>query len=149
MSLNRRQIVRACKTRGWTLQPAVLEGLEEYLQDEEALDDLLNVVGSRLNGKRTITVEVWESIRDDNNDNSRPIRSHWLTNMQVVNAFATPKLTYEVMRKQFLIQEKRESLFGSAEDKVSGENSLLRQLSSSYPTIATVFFVAHSFFNTS
>jgi hypothetical protein len=38
----------------------------------------------------------------------------------VVNAFETPKLVYEAMRKQFYVEEKRYSLFGTAQDKVRG-----------------------------
>jgi hypothetical protein len=126
MPVSRRQIVRACKTRGWTIQPAALEGIERYLgqtkNDMDVLDDFLDLVGGSLKGKM-ITSSLMEEIMPEAETvlPQRTSSAHCFSDLQVVNAFQTPKLLFEVMRKQFYVEDKRQSLFGTAEDKVCAE----------------------------
>ena len=83
MPLSRRQIVRACKSRGWTLQPAALAGIQKFLDEkqqllsgeeeedeEEALQDLLDVVANEIPVKqRIVTGKLWEDIVSQNDRN--------------------------------------------------------------------------------
>jgi hypothetical protein len=69
---SRRQIVRACKARGWTIQPAALEGIEGYVHNNhnnknhnadadavfEGVLDSLSSEMSRQN-KKTVMAELW------------------------------------------------------------------------------------------
>jgi hypothetical protein len=88
----RRDIIRACKTQGWTLQPAVLAEIEDYLvsggHDSNSLDDLLNVVRGEMGTGKAVTVDVWKRVKatngsgialDDDNDDDMEERSrrHW------------------------------------------------------------------------
>jgi len=124
MTTTRRQIVRACKARGWTIQPAALAGVEAYLGSSRdgSLEDLLNVVAERIPGQ-TITGDLWDDIAGEAADTGRSASTTMTTTdawdgLQIVNAFQSPKLVFEVMRKNFAVDEKPRSLFGTAEDKV-------------------------------
>jgi len=156
---NRRQIVRACKTKGWSLQPVVLQAMEEHLARHRSstLPDLLVLIGEQVTTAKTVTAQVWDQVQskatgidyydngmedshdddDDDNDNemdavktpstrkpSTLVARHHHTSQQhndwhVVSAFKMPRLVYQTMRKQFLVEEKSWSLFGTPEDKVS------------------------------
>lgn len=185
MPLSRRQIVRACKSRGWTLQPAALAGIQKFLDEkqqllsgeeeevddeEEALQDLLDVVANEIPVKqRIVTGKLWEDIvsqndrngeNDKNRDNrnsskkislhsqpastkqqqksnvvspmmrstadlrsssssSRPHSLSSFSDLKVINAFETPKLTYDTINQQFHVDDNKTwPLFGTAEDKV-------------------------------
>jgi DNA polymerase epsilon subunit 2 len=125
MTTTRRQIVRACKARGWTIQPAALAGVEAYLGSSRdgSLEDLLNVVAERIPGQ-TITGDLWDDIAGEAADTGRSASTTMTTTdawdgLQIVNAFQSPKLVFEVMRKNFAVDEKPRSLFGTAEDKIS------------------------------
>jgi hypothetical protein len=85
----RRDIIRACKTRGWTLQPAVLVEIEDYLvtggHDSDSLDDLLNVVRGEMATGKAVTVDVWKRVKatngsglaPDDDDMDERSRRHW------------------------------------------------------------------------
>lgn len=132
MPLSRRQIIRACKQRGWTLQPAAFEGLEEYLDEEERnnsamtdLQSILEIVAEKIGGGRTLTAEVWSQVIEvlDGKDAEVSFKaqrdiSDVSSGLEVVGAFQTPRLIYDTLRKQFDVDEKPRSLFGSVEDKV-------------------------------
>ena len=181
MPLSRRQIVRACKSRGWTLQPAALAGIQKFLDEkqqllsgeeaddeneEEALQDLLDVVANEIPVKqRIVTGKLWEDIvsqsdRNGENDKNRNNRnsskknslhsqststkqqqksnvvspmmrstadlrsssrphSSSFSDLKVINAFETPKLTYDTINQQFHVDDNKTwPLFGTAEDKV-------------------------------
>lgn len=145
MPVSRRQIVRACKGRGWQIQPDALKGLEDHLgrhNDGDFLDQLGEYMKDSSN--KTLTKAIWEqfvqdqessSLRANNNNNSslqtsdknssRPkatlttssSNSPW-SDLQVVSAFHDVKLVYHTMKKHFRTEEQPWSLFGKAEDKV-------------------------------
>lgn len=137
-SLSRRQVVRACKRRGWTVQPAALKGILEMSaqefqgEEEEVIEYILGVVSQYMKGK-VLTKEVWDdaaansSLAEDPkgyapnptaSERQSDIHQSERDDIEVIGAFDTPKLTYESMRKQFKVEEKSGSLFGSADDKV-------------------------------
>jgi hypothetical protein len=166
----RRQIIRACKARrAWTLQPAALEGMEAFLQSNDDLDMLFQLLDPHMQGKKTITADIveaslgYDEYEDDDDDEEphqhrrggasrQPLsrvaqsrsgdRHHGgrgvhkssssnssrnaaggpsstdSSNLTVVSAFDCPKLVYHNLKKNFQVQEKKWSLFGTAEDKV-------------------------------
>jgi hypothetical protein len=131
MPIYRRQIIRACKQRGWILQPVALEGLEGYLRESpsdgaaEDLKAVLDVAANKIKGGRTVTEEVWQKVVEELNgeevdDSLKPENalSSSSSGLEIVSAFHTPCIVYDTMRKQFKVEEKRRSLFGSVEDKV-------------------------------
>ena len=86
--------------------------------DAGALTDLLDALSDRVT-TRTVTGKIWESVVEEVADLDRKNKSSdaW-SDLKIVNAFSTPKLVYEVMRKNFTVRDSKCSLFGSAEDKV-------------------------------
>jgi hypothetical protein len=121
MSFSGRQIVRAAKLRGWTIQPDALEAMEGYLQhesDPDALNKLLDTLKERIENK-TIKVSQLESILNSSKKSkTRRLESNSIVNVQVINAFDQPKLIYVDSRKRFLLEQKTYPIFGSPEDKV-------------------------------
>lgn len=126
-TLSRRQIVRACKERGWTLQPGALHGLQASAGDDAALAHWLNRLAPRVDSK-ILTDDIWNeylaSLEEVGPDKRKTMtRTTTTTTLAegpyVIGAFETPKLVYQVMRKQFQVEERRGSLFGSAEDKAN------------------------------
>jgi hypothetical protein len=132
MPLSRRQIIRTCKLKGWMLHPTALEGIEGYVSEShdasEDLQAILNVVATKMKNGRTLTTEIWQQVVDEINGdnveesigNLKPenASSYCFADLKVVSAFQSPKLVYDTMRKQFHVEQKSWSLFGSAEDKV-------------------------------
>jgi hypothetical protein len=106
----------------------------------EALSTLLDGLRPHLKGSRTVTEQVWNDwveasqpvvATNHNPANSNniskskmpttttPTSSSSSLNLQVVQAFQTPKLVFQGMRRQFLVEDPSTgSLLGSAEDKV-------------------------------
>jgi hypothetical protein len=131
MPVSRRQIVRACKARGWQLQPDALKGAEEYLQDGHAIDDdLLDALAVQMENagdKRTVTSDIWEAFLKEEEEHAKTVRPERLqtltsnpwTNLEVISAFRDVRLVYQTMKKHFHVEEQPWSLFGKAEDKVS------------------------------
>lgn len=145
-SLSCREVVRACKRRGWTIQPAALDELRYHADHHhDTLEALLDLLGSKwslllVSQKKTcITARmVQELLRDLSAEQDE--QQHLLLrtskrsshgksqrkdgsvfsahDVKVMNAFQTPKLVYHPMRKQFQVDQERKSLFGTAEDKV-------------------------------
>ena len=123
--VSRRQVIRSCKARGWTIQPDALEAIEEALADDDsyALSTLLDRLSPHMKDRRTVTVAVWDEFAESHETGNTKVVAAATTDMQVINAFDTPKLVFEVMRKQFQVlcssnNSNKWSLFGTAEDKV-------------------------------
>jgi hypothetical protein len=134
----RRQIIRACKSRGWTVHPDAFAALEEELfalQEElditntyDELSRILDGLRPFLKGIRTITEQVWNDWVESQQVRQTPSRTKkkhaaplWndTSKLQVVHAFRTPKLIFQSMRQQFHVLDSASgSLFGTAEDKV-------------------------------
>jgi len=140
---SRRDIVRACKARRWTVQPAALKGIEQAVFDSgEDLQFLLDLIGTKMNKKNhhttsTITADLWEEIvHEQEVKQYDPSTTHQQQqqrsvlgavsgdddSFRVVNAFETPRLVFEVMRRQFQVQQKNWPLLGTAEDKVRAKS---------------------------
>ena len=137
MPVSRRQIVRACKGRGWQIQPEALKGLEGFLV---AFGDVPPELMTRLaddymvDGKKTLSKEIWQQFCQDqesfvaaennhNNENNEVVTTTsslanpW-SNVQVVEAFRDVRLVFHTMKKNFNVEEQPWSLYGKAEDKV-------------------------------
>lgn len=162
----RRQIIRSCKARGWTVQPDALQAMEDALalrplaadrdsngssaatrnaDANTALSTLLDALQQHMKAShsRTVTVQVWNDLIDSDashetgttrgSSGSSNTSTSTSTNMlavassaaqfsakdiQVFDAFDTPKLVFEVMRRQFQVLNQTWSLFGTAEEKV-------------------------------
>lgn len=145
-ALSRRHIVRCCKQRGWSIQPLALQGILELAESEDDVEAILDQLApSMRQSSRTVTDSIWNNLIEietdqaevpteaygssrhglESKDNdSGPMTASNTKAWAVVNAFETPKLVYEVMRKQFSVEERRYSLFGTAEDKVRLEEAL-------------------------
>lgn len=161
--VSRRQIIRSCKARGWTVQPDALNAIENSSLlltgvvgdagvDDDDDDDVTTTTGDRwstvLEGLarhiqthhphshfRTVTEQVWNEFAqiqqqqqqqqqgETKGRTKNPTPTAEAVHVEVINAFDTPKLVFEVMRKQFQVvcrnnNGNKWSLFGTAEDKV-------------------------------
>ena len=138
MPVSRRQIVRACKARGWQVQPDALKGIESYLERHDEVDgDFLDALAEHMNdsSKRTLTNVVWQAFLKEQESflsaatADRPGKSSSLTNpwsnLQVVSAFRDARLVYHTMKKNFHVEDQPWSLFGKAEDKVRTTSHIL------------------------
>jgi hypothetical protein len=76
-----RQIVRACKARGWTIQPTALEGIEGYVHNNHdnknhtadavaVLQGVLDSLSSEMSWQNKITVmaELWQVTLEDQDE---------------------------------------------------------------------------------
>ena len=159
-AIHRRQVTRACKRRGWMVQPGALQGILRFMDtlkdrddqfhldqtqdDDVIIEYILDIVKKYLShqdggakNRKTLTSALWKDVLANSPElqlqdvaeessrthpNSTAKQGVAVTagarSIEVVNAFETPKLVYETMRKQFRVVETKESLFGSADDKV-------------------------------
>lgn len=122
-TISRRRITRSFKSRGLTLQAAALDGIVSVLQQEEGdqaeqvFTVLLNECKQRASSSPIVTTELLASVVANLARTATDVQEEA---MQVLNAFETPQLQYDVMRKAFSLDKKKEkSLFGDATDKVS------------------------------
>ncbi|CAB9527422.1 polymerase epsilon subunit 2 [Seminavis robusta] len=123
--VSRRQLIRACKGRGWMVQGPALVAMHEFfnLQDSVALDTVLDALAKRLDRSTTVVTEsLWNGLMEetDETDDAVPLDNDRSSSdvLQVVNAFDGPKLVYDTTRRAFRIDEKPISLLGSAQDKI-------------------------------
>ena len=133
--ITQRQVLRACKARGWTMQPAALTRLLDAVNmsedQENAPTTILSVYLDRLQPfmqhSTLITANLWEDMMGQvhvdkgpskkRSQSSHPSKAQMI---QVISAYETPKLTYDITRKQFQVipSSSSNSLLGSADDKV-------------------------------
>lgn len=125
MSLSTRQLIRSCKLKGWTLHPKALEGIQGFLsQSTNALDDfafLLEMISEKMGTGKTVTPQIWEHVSTEIEGEAVASSDHRHTSgddLVVVNAFQSPRLSYDPMRKHFSVEQKPWSLLGSVKDKV-------------------------------
>ena len=133
MPVSRRQIVRACKARGWQIQPDAVKGIEGYLQNYHGMDDMfLDTMADYMvdASKKTLTKEIWQKYLQDQEAflSAKPssgkasssvssLAGPW-PDLEVVSAYRDVRLAYHTMKKHFHVEEQPWSLFGKAEDKV-------------------------------
>jgi len=125
-TISKRQVIRSCKARGWTLQPAVLDGIL-HEATPESLPELLDRIAVLMQQKqqqRTVTAELWQQLLIDQEENGGDdavvmVQKKKASFVDIINAFDTPKLVFQTMRKQFQVQQKNWSLLGTAQDKIN------------------------------
>lgn len=123
-TISRRRITRSFKSRGLTLQAGALDGILSVLQQEKGEDNaeqvftvILNECKQKASSSPIVTTELLASVVDNLARTATDVQEEA---MQVLNAFETPQLQYDVMRKAFSLNKNKEkSLFGEATDKVS------------------------------
>mmetsp|Transcript_456 Transcript_456/g.669 ORF Transcript_456/g.669 Transcript_456/m.669 type:complete len:530 (+) Transcript_456:135-1724(+) len=118
--INRRRVTRSFKTRGLTLHASALEGVISVLTREnpkEAEVILRAIVEAcKQRGGRIVTQDLLANVVSDLTRDAKDVNDE---SMQLLNAFETPRLQYDSMRKQFSLHvEGSASLFGEANDKV-------------------------------
>jgi hypothetical protein len=117
----RRRVTRSFQARGMTLQASALEAVMNVLRREEdcmgVLKDIVEACKENSIGNAGIvTTEVLAAVIVDLTRNSKDIMDEAF---QILNAYETPRLHYDTMRKQFTLQRNDDkSFFGEASDKV-------------------------------
>jgi hypothetical protein len=117
--VSKRKIMRACKSHGWMVQSTALEKMYQYLNemDKDYLGDVLSELSQSIDTKTTlITESIWNQVIESNRT---VVSSNAQEEFEMVNAFETPRLSYDTMRKAFSVEEKNWPLLGSVSDKVS------------------------------
>ena len=119
--LSTRRVTRFFKSRRLTLQAEALEALMNVLSREEHQEDVLKTIVETLqqqndNNKGIVSVEMLQDVVRDLSRNSKDVNDEAL---QLLNAFETPRLCFDSMRKQFKLEvDEKRSIFGEATDKV-------------------------------
>jgi hypothetical protein len=127
MTGRRRQVTRAFKVRGLTLQASALDGMMSVLamETDSGAEDVLRAILEEVrertlsSSQKIITKKLLADVVADMSRNAKDVIDEAL---QLLDAFETPRLHYDTTRKQFtLMTERKEkrSLFGEPEDKVS------------------------------
>ena len=122
-TIPRRRVTRTFKTRGLTLQAAALEGIMSVLRREgndveSVFTAILEGCKERSGGSPLVTTDLLAEVVADLTRDANDVNEEA---MQLLNAFETPRLSYDAMRKHFSLRIHEErSLFGEATDKVSG-----------------------------
>lgn len=140
MSQRRRQVIRTCKSRGWTIHPDVLGDLERIGIDH-LQDTILPTLAQSSSKGRCITPAVWQTFlqqqqehqEDDeamveNDGKLQVVQNPTVApttdgKIEVISAFHAPKIVYEEHRKQFLAVPRKGNVLGNAEDKVGVERT--------------------------
>jgi hypothetical protein len=132
-AITQRQVLRACKARGWTMHPAALSLiLDAVLNDaDQGNATILSTYLDHLqpfmqrSHSTVITANIWKELMDERDATShhskQPSRSHSTKTpiIQVISAFEMPKLSYDITRQQFQVVPSTKTLLGTAEDKVT------------------------------
>ena len=120
--LSRRRVIRAFKMRGLALQASALDAMMNVLQREsisqeaEVLQAILDEIRDRRLQQPIVTESLLANVVADMSRDGRDVHEEAL---QLLDAFDTPKLEFDTMRKQFsLVHQQNRSLFGEANDKV-------------------------------
>lgn len=135
---SRKYIVRQCKTHGCTIQPGALQLVEDYLSETlrdplDALEDFLQTMARKM-----ITPKDVEEYLRQLEENGG-VGSHKETQIQVTNAFDMPRLGYQPLRRQFVMEHDPKGLFGTPQEKVSfHESSGNQKIIKSQPIILTL-----------
>lgn len=118
--LSRRRVVREFKARGLALQAPALEALLNVLSREHSSQEVLQAIVDEVRQRKLQQPIVTEALLADVvADMSRDGRDVHEEALQLLDAYDTPRLTYDTMRKQFsLINNDNGSVFGDANDKV-------------------------------
>mgnify|MGYP005842276093 CR=1 FL=1 len=116
--VSRRKIMRACKSRGWMVQPAALKAMHQHLNllDKDYTEDILEDLARHVEkNTKLITEAIWEKAMESTEDTVMIKEDGGL---EIIDAFKTPRLVYDSMRKTFRVEEKDWPLLGDTADKV-------------------------------
>jgi hypothetical protein len=117
----RRRVTRAFQARGMTLQASALDAVMNVLRREEDRMMMLKAIvdackDNSLANAGIVTTDILASVIVDLTRNSKDIMDEAF---QILNAFETPRLHFDTMRKQFSLRRNdNKSFFGKAADKV-------------------------------
>jgi hypothetical protein len=141
VTLPRRRVTRSFKTRGLTLQAAALEGIMSVLTKENDPEQVLQAIleGCKERGTSPlVTMDLMSAVVADLTRDADDVNEEAI---QLLNAFETPRLSFDAMRKQFALHTRdKPSLFGEASDKVN----LLLYMIRRYGCMSTCTnFIAH------
>ena len=126
MASDRKRVARTFKSRGLTIQSTALDALLNVLSREthdETLFAIIDEVKDRLitgggPGGNVVTTSLLEEVVAELSRDAKDVTDEAV---QLLDAFQTPRLEFDAMRKQFRLlddsKEKR-SLYGKATDKV-------------------------------
>jgi hypothetical protein len=141
--VNKRTIVRVCKSRGWTIQPDALIKIEDHCRARGTFEHTMDAISKTMIGqqKKTITIQVLKTVLNSvessenlvhsnekrnprNNANSQEGSGKFdfqpaFSDLKTWSSFEAPRLFYDVTRRQLHVDEECVSLFGTADDKVS------------------------------
>lgn len=118
--LSRRRVIRAFKMHGLALQAPALEAMMNVLQRENSSQEVLDAILDEIRDRRLQQPVVTEALLADVvADMSRDGRDVQEEALQLLDAYDTPRLDFDTMRKQFsLVDNPNRSFFGEANDKV-------------------------------
>jgi hypothetical protein len=126
--LTRRQVIRAFKMRGLSLQSSALDAMMNVLQREssrsnDVLQVILDEIRERILSARSqhpiVTKTLLADVVADMSRDGRDVHEEAL---QLLDAYDTPRLEFDTMRKQFSLLTQEDgprSFFGDASQKVS------------------------------
>jgi hypothetical protein len=132
--ITQRQVLRACKARGWTLHPAALSLILETVTNDASSNESAIILSSYLDRLQlymqrsrstVITANIWNELMEESdaspNNPKKPIPLHSTKTptIQVISAFEMPKLSYDLTRQQFQVLPPTKTLLGTAEEKVN------------------------------
>jgi hypothetical protein len=126
--LSRRQVIRAFKMRGLSLQSSALDAMMNVLQREssrsnDVLQAILDEIRERILSARSQQPIVTKGLLADVvADMSRDGRDVHEEALQLLDAYNTPRLEFDAMRKQFSLltrDNEPRSFLGDANQKVS------------------------------
>lgn len=110
--------MRACKNRGWMVQPAALAAMHKYLNllEEDCLEDVLDELDRQTEKNTKIISEtLWNNMIQSN---EQLVINEPLGEIEITDAFDAPRLVFDSMRKTFRVEEEKWPLLGTAADKV-------------------------------
>ena len=131
MSAERKRIARIFKMRGLSVQSSALDALLNVLSREQSTrtnDDttlfaIIDEVKDRMiqdgKGTNVVTTSLLEEVVAELSRDARDVTEEAV---QMLDAFKTPRLTFDTMRKNFSLVEfgmEKRSVYGEAVDKVS------------------------------
>jgi DNA polymerase epsilon subunit 2 len=116
---DRKRTTRIFKSRGLTIQSSALDALLNVLSREannnsdEALSAIISEI--KLRNAKVVNLSLLEEVVAELSRNGRDVTEEAL---QLLNAYAMPRLEYDSMRRTFSLIQSKKSLIGEASDKV-------------------------------
>ena len=134
MSAERKRIARIFKMRGLQAQSSAIDALLNVLRREQQNNDdtlfaIIDEVKDRMiqdgQGTNVVTTSLLEEVVAELSRDGRDVTDEAV---QMLDAFKTPRLDFDTMRKNFNLVEfgkEKRTVYGEAVDKVCIDNSVL------------------------